>query len=197
QLFGFYVGPDDKNVTKTIAQFYQSGLGMPDRDYYFNTDERSTKIREAYKKYLVTLLELMGEEKATAEIDAAAIYKLEETLAKASTTRVEMRAPYKLYHKYRLDQLNKLTPNMDWKSLFQNMNIASQDSCIVAMPKFFEEVSKQLKATPIEVWKKYLKFHTLNDAAPYLASNIDKARFDFYGKTISGQEEQKPRWKRV
>lgn len=197
QLFGFYVGPDDKNVTKTIGQFYQGGLGMPDRDYYFSKDERSTKIREAYKKYLVTMLGLMGEDNATAEKDAADIYKLEESLAAASMTRVEMRDPYKLYNKFNVEALNKLTPNIDWKSLFQNMKIASEDSCIIAMPKFFTEVSKQLKATPVEVWKKYLKFHTLNDAAPYLASTIDQAHFDFYGKTISGQEEQKPRWKRV
>lgn len=197
QLFGFYVGPDDKNVTKTIGQFYQGGLGMPDRDYYFNKDERSIKIREAYKKYLVTMLGLMGEDNASAEKDAADIYKLEESLAGASMTRVEMRDPYKLYNKYSIEGLNKLTPNLDWKSLFQNLNIASEDSCIVSMPKFFTEVSKQLKATPVEVWKKYLKFHMLNDAAPYLSSNIDNAHFDFYGKTISGQEEQKPRWKRV
>jgi len=197
QLFGFYVAPDDKNVSKNIAQFIQSGLGMPDRDYYFNKDERTAKIRDAYKEYQVKMLTLMGEDAATAKKDAADIYKLEEALAGASMTRVEMRDPYKMYNKYSVEGLNKLTPNIDWKVMFTNLNIASQDSCIVATPNFFKEVSKQLTATSLDVWKKYLKFHTFNDAAPYLSANIDNAHFDFYGKTVRGQQEQKPRWKRV
>ena len=197
QLFGFYVGPDDKNVTENIAQFFQGGLGMPDRDYYFAKDERTSKIRDAYKKYLVTMLGLMGDDSSVAKKDADAIYKLEESLASASMTRVDMRDPYKLYNKYSLDGLNKLTPNIEWKNLFQNLKINNEDSCIVGMPKFFQAISAQLKATPIDVWKKYLKFHTFNDAAPYLASNIDNAHFDFYGKTVRGQQEQRPRWKRI
>lgn len=197
QLFAFYVAPDDKNVTKQIPQFMQGGLGMPDRDFYFNKDERSAKIREAYKQYQVQLLMLMGMDSATAQKDAAEIYGLEEKLAGASMTRVEMRDPYKLYNKFNVEGLNKLTPGMDWKTVFSNLKIGSQDSCIVATPKFFTEVSKQLKSTSVDVWKKYLKFHTVNDMAPYLSSNFDKARFDFYGKVVRGQKEQKPRWQRV
>ncbi|HTN44733.1 MAG TPA: M13 family metallopeptidase [Flavipsychrobacter sp.] len=197
QLFGFYVGPDDKNVTKMVSQFVQGGLGMPDRDYYFGKDERTAKIREAYKAYQVKMIELMGMDAAAAQKDAAEIYKLEESLAGASMTRVEMRDPYKLYNKLSTTQLNALTPNIDWKALFTNLKIAQEDTCIVGMPKFFQEISKQLKATPLDVWKKYLKFHTFNDAAPFLAANIDNTHFDFYGKTVRGQQEQKPRWKRV
>ncbi|MBS1774371.1 MAG: M13 family metallopeptidase [Bacteroidetes bacterium] len=197
QLFGFYVGPDDKNVTKNICNMSQSGLGLPDRDYYFDKDERTTKIRDAYKKYLVDMLKLMGEDEATATKDAADIYKLEEALAAASMTRVEMRDPYKLYNKFNFDGFNKTTPGIDWKMMFADMKVTGQDSFIVATPKFFAEVSKQLKATPVEVWKKYLKFHNVNDMAPYLSSNIDNLHFDFYGKTVRGQQEQKPRWQRV
>lgn len=197
QVYGFYVSPDDKNVTKQICQFYQGGIGLPDRDYYFNQDERTNKIREAYKKYQVDMLKLMGEDEATATKDAADIYKLEESLAGASMTRVEMRDPYKLYNKYSVADLNKLTPGMDWNTAMQTMKITGQDSVIVGMPKFFGEVSKQLKATPLEVWKKYLKFHAVNDMAPYLSTSFDNLRFDFYGKTVRGQQEQKPRWKRV
>ncbi len=197
QLFGFYVSPDDKNVTKQISQFFQAGLGMPDRDYYFNKDERTSKIREAYQQYLVKMFTLINGDSTTAKKDAADVYKLETSLAGASMTRVDMRDPYKLYNKYNLDGLNKLTPGMDWKVLFQNLKLNGQDSAIVGTPKFFVEVSKQLKATPIDVWKKYLKFHTVNDMAPYLSSNFDNTRFDFYGKVVRGQKEQKPRWKRV
>jgi putative endopeptidase len=197
QLFGVYIAPDDKNVTKNIAQFYQGGLGMPDRDYYFKTDERSTKIREAYKQHLVKVLSLMGEDNATAKKDADDIFKLETALAGASMTRVDMRDPYKLYNKFSLDGISAQTPGIDWKAMTANMKISGQDSLIVGMPGFFKEVAKQLKTTPIPVWKKYLQFHAVNDMSPYLSSNFDNTHFDFYGKTVRGQQEQKPRWKRV
>jgi putative endopeptidase len=196
-LFGMGIGPDDKNVTKLIAQFYQGGLGLSDRDDYFRADPNSEEIRNAYKKYQVDLLKMMGMDETTATADAAAIYKLEETLAKASMKRVDMRDPYKLYNKFNIDGASKAIPGIDWKTLFADLKLGSQDSLIVATPDFFKEVGKQLKATPIDVWKKYLKFHTVNDMTPYLSNNFDKLHFDFYGTTVSGQKTQKPRWKRV
>lgn len=197
ELYGMGIGPDDKNVTKLIPQFYQGGIGLPDRDYYFNTDPTSAEIREAYKKYQVSLLKLMGLDEAAATADAAQIYKLEETLAKASMTRVDMRDPYKLYNKYSVDGAMKAIPGVDWKTMFTDLKIGSQDSLIVATPNFFKEVGKQLKATPVDVWKKYLKFHCVSDMTPFLSSNFDELHFDFYGRTVSGQKEQKPRWKRT
>lgn len=197
QLFGFSVSPDDKNVTQNIAQLYQGGLGMPDRDYYVKDDARTVKIREAYKQYLVTMFSLMGEDSTTAKKDATDIFNLETKLAKASMTRVEMRDPYKLYNKYAISAFSTQTPGMDWKTIMANLKVTNQDSFIVATPNFFKEVAKELKATPIEVWKKYLKFHTVSDMSPYLASQFDNAHFKFYGTTVRGQEEQKPRWKRV
>lgn len=197
ELYGMAIGPDDKNVTKLIPQFYQGGIGLPDRDYYFNTDPTSAEIREAYKKYQVSLLKLMGLDEATAAKDAAEIYKLEETLAKASMTRVEMRDPYKLYNKYSIAGATAAIPGVDWKTMFTDLKIGNQDSLIVATPNFFKEVGKQLKATPVDVWKKYLKFHSVSDMTPFLSSNFDELHFDFYGRTVSGQKEQKPRWKRT
>jgi putative endopeptidase len=196
-LFGFYVSPDDKNVTKEICQFSQGGLGMPDRDYYFEKDERTAKIRDAYKEYQVKLLTLMGEDSTAAKKDAADIYKLEEALAGASMTRVEMRDPYKLYNKYNVAGIDKVTPNIEWNGLLQDLRVSGQDSMIVGMPNFFAEVSKQLKATPVDVWKKYLKFHLVSDMAPFLSNNIDEAHFAFYGTAVRGQKVQQPRWKRV
>lgn len=197
QVFGFYVSPDDKNVTQQIAQLSQGGLGMPDRDYYFNKDERSAKIRDAYKAYMVKTLGIMGMDEATAAKTAAGIYALEEKLAAASMTRTGMRDPYKLYNKFSIDGLSKTTPGIDWKAVLADMKVTGEDSLIVGMPQFMTEVSKQIKATPVDVWKNYLKFHVVNDMAPYLSSNIDNARFEFYGKAVAGQKEQKPRWKRV
>ena len=196
-LFNFGVGPDDKNVIKEMASFYQGGLGMPDRDYYFNKDGRSTKIREAYKAYLVKLFSLMGDDAAAAQKDAADEYALEEKLAGASMTRVESRDPYKVYNKYSVASLNAKTPGIDWKSVFTDLKIGSQDSCLVGQPVFFAAIAKELKATPLPVWKKYLQLQMVMDASPFLSSAFDEAHFDFFGRTLRGQQAQKPRWKRV
>lgn len=196
-LFGFYISPDDKEVSKEICQLYQGGLGMPDRDYYFDKDPRTTKIREAYQQYLMQLFTLSGEDETTAKKDAADVFALETKLAAASMTRVEQRDPYKLYNKFSLDGLSKQTPGIDWKMMFGNLKISNQDSVIVGQPKFFQTVARELQGTSLDIWKKYLTFHLVNNMAGYLSSNFDKAHFDFYGKTLRGQQEQKPRWKRV
>lgn len=196
-LFSFGISPDEKNVTKQICQFSQGGLGMPGREYYTDQDPRTTGIREAYKQYIPKVLSLMGADSNAAKKDAADIYKLELTLANASMTRVDMRDPYKLYNKFNLDGINKLTPGLDWKALFAGLKITGQDSLMVATPKFFTEAAKQMKATPIEVWKKYLKFHLVNDLSPYMSSAFDTTHFAFYNKTLRGQKEQQLRWKRI
>ena len=196
-LFSFGISPDDKNVVKEICQFGQAGLGMPGREYYFDNDARTVKVRDAYKEYIPKMLMLMGEDAAAASKDAAEIYKLELALAGASMTRVEMRDPYKLYNKFNIDGINKVTPGLEWKGLLASLKVNGQDSLIVAMPAFFAEVSKQMKATPIDTWKKYLKFHLVNDMAPFLSNGFDTTRFNFYGKVMRGQQEQRVRWKRV
>ena len=196
-VFSFGISPDDKNVTNEICQFGQGGLGMPGREYYFDKDARTTKIREAYKAYIPKMLVLMGSDKAAAEKEAEAIYNLELALAGASMTRVEMRDPYLQYNKFNIAGIDQLTPGLEWKSLLGQLKVNGQDSLIVGVPKFFTEVSAQLKATPLETWKMYLKFHLVNGMAPYLSSDFDAARFDFYGKTMRGQLEQRARWKRI
>lgn len=197
QVYGLYISPDDKNVTQQICQLYQGGLGMPDRDYYFNKDERSTKIREGYKAYLANLMRMTGMTEEEAQQAANNIYALEQKLATASMTRTERRDPYKVYNKLSIEQLNQSTPNLNWNTTLEDLNINGEDSVIVGMPAFFKAVNNELSATPIEAWKMYLKFHVVNDMAPYLSSNFADARFDFYGKTIRGLKEQQPRWKRV
>ncbi len=196
-LFSFGISPDDKNVVKEICQFGQAGLGMPGREYYTDNDPRTTKVREAYKLYIPKMLQLAGVDKATAEKDAAEIYALENTLALASLTRVEMRDPIRLYNKYDLKAIEALTPGLNWHQLFAGLKVKGEDSLIVAMPEFFKAVGAQLSATPLATWKKYLKFTMINTMASYLPSNFDKARFDFYGTTMRGQKVQSPRWKRV
>ncbi len=196
-VFGFYVSPDDKDVTKQIPQFFQGGLGMPDRDYYFSTDARSTKIREAYKNYLQRMFRLMGDPATDPQSLALSVYALEEKLAAVSMTRVEQRDPHKLYNKRSLQTIQSETPGLMWEQLFADLKLSGGDSLIVGQPKFFAEVGNLIQGMPLPVWKQYLKFHLVNDMAPYLSSAYDENRFDFYGRTLRGQQAQKPRWKRV
>ena len=196
-VFSFGVGPDDKNVLKEVCQFGQGGLGMPGREYYFDKDERTAKVREAYKKYIPHMLMLMGDDSITAARDGGSIYDLELKLAAASMSRVEMRDPVKLYNKFNLDAMTKMTPNIDWRSMMTGLKATGQDTILVAMPKYFVELSRQLKATPVDVWKKYLKYHLVSAFASDLSSAFDKAHFDFYGRTMYGQEVQTVRWKRI
>jgi putative endopeptidase len=194
-LFSFYVSPDDKNVARQIPQFFQGGLGLPDRDYYIKEDARTAKIRNAYKGYQVRLLSMMRMEDPQGSADE--VYRLEHKLATASMTRVEMRDPYKLYNKFYLNSLPRVSTNINWERLFADLKISGQDSVIIGQPKFFAAVGESLQGMPISTWKKYLSFHLVNSMAPYLSSEFDEARFSFYGKTVRGQQEQKPRWKRV
>jgi len=196
-LFGFGVGPDDKNVTKEICQFSQGGLGMQGREYYFDKDARTVKIREAYREYINKMLVIIGEDKITAEKDAEDIYKLELYLAGASLTHEEMRDPYKLYNKFDIAGINKLTPGLDFKVLLSNLKVTNQDTILVAEPKFFTAIGAALKSISVDTWKKYLKFHLVNEMAPYLGSQYDTTQFAFYGKIMYGLEVQKPRWKRT
>jgi len=196
-IFSFGISPDDKNVSKEICQFGQGGLGMPGREYYFDKDERTTKIREAYKKYIPKMLMLAGEDAASAEKNGTDIYNLELALAGASMTRVDMRDPYKLYNKFDIKGIDAMTPGIEWKTLLGYLRVKGQDSVIVGMPEFFTELSKQLGTTPVATWQKYLKFHLVNDMASALSESFDTTRFNFYGKMMRGQKAQKPRWKRI
>lgn len=192
-----YVSPDDKDVTKQIAQFWQGGLGLPSKDYYTDKDSISVKNRAAYKVYIATILKLTGQDEATANKHADAIFALENTLAQASLRPAEMRDPQRLYNKYTPEAFTQQTPQINWSAFLDKIQMKGQDSFLVAVPKYYQELSRQFSATPIELWKQYLRFHVTSDMAPYLSSDFDKARFEFYGKTLSGQKEQQARWKRV
>lgn len=197
QVFGFYISPDDKNVTNQISQFFQGGLGLPSKDYYFDKDARSEEIRQQYKGYIQSVLTLAGQSDTEAAKNAQAIYKLENELASASLTPVEMRNPQKLYNKFSVESLNQLTPGLDWDLMLNQLKIKNQDSVIIAMPDFYKGLNKQLQSTSLDTWKHYLTFHILRDMSPYLSSAFDNLYFDFYGRKLSGQKQQKQRWERV
>ena len=196
-LFSFGVGPDDKEVTKNVCSLFQGGLGLPDRDYYLKPDPREAGIREKYVPHIATMLTLSGEATADANKHAATIMAMETAMAKASMDRVTMRDPYKTYNKFSVAALNAKTPGIDWKNMLTNMMISNQDTILVATPDFFVALSGMLKSTPIDDWKTYLKWHLVSSMAGYMSHNFDQEHFNFYGKVMRGQQEQKPRWKRV
>jgi len=196
-VFGFYVSPDDKDITNQICQFYQGGLGLSTKDDYFDKDKRSVENRAAYLKYIQYILVQMGQTEADAHKNAQAIFNLETKLAANSLTPIEQRDPQKLYNKFAVKSLNTETPNIDWSVLLQDLKAKGQDSVIIGMPQFFKALSKEIKETPLDTWKQYLAFHSVSGMAPFLSQNFSDLSFGFYGKTLSGQKEQQPRWKRV
>ncbi|MEO6168571.1 MAG: M13 family metallopeptidase [Chitinophagales bacterium] len=195
-LIGQYVAPDDKNSSKNLVVYYQSGLGLPDRDYYFVNDPATQAIVKAYNTYMVTLFRITGDDAATAAKNAATVYNLEKKLAGSHRTNVELRDPQSNYNKMSVNDLDKKMPALGWKELLTNLHIQA-DSVNVGQPGYYSKLNDLLKTAPIADWKTYLRFHLLDDVAPALSSNFVMARFEYYGKALSGQQKQKPRWERV
>lgn len=194
-LFNGYVAQDDMNSEKMAFNLHQGGLGLPNRDYYFNTDERTQKIREAYPAHIENMLSLAGI--TDAKNKSAAIFKLETTLAKASRKLEDLRDPYKNYNKYPVAGLKKITADMDWQQWLTATGINNLDTVIVGQPEFFTAVNNALKTESIDTWKDYLKWNVIHEMAGFLNPQLEQASFEFYGKTLSGIKKQKPRWKRV
>ncbi len=186
--------PGDSN--QVIAEIGAGGLGLPDRDYYTKTDAKSEETRQKYLAYITQLLILSGESSAPTTHDAAAILRIETTLAKASLTRVERRDPYKLYHKMSLADLGQLNPAIDWPAYLRSQGSPAVGTLNVAQPEFQKAVNTVLTTVPLDDLKAYLRFHVLSGAAPYLSAPFDKANFDFYSHYLRGTEQMPPRWKR-
>jgi len=194
--FAIYASQDEKNSTSIIANLYQGGLGLHDRDYYLSDDARSKELRTEYIKHLTNMLKLLGENQASAEVGAMKIIALETQLAKVSKTRVELRDPVSNYNKISIGEIQKLMPNFDWKQYISDLGI-NINEINVGQPKFFAEVSNVLKNTSADGWKVYLKINLLHALADNLNSAIVNENFHFYGTVFTGKEKLKDRWKRI
>ncbi len=196
-LFYIYAGQDEKNSENVIAQFYQGGIGLPDRDYYLSDEASMKAIRDGYKQFIVKLFTLIGNDEAGSNEVADKIIAFETELAKSQMDRVERRDPHKTYNKFDFTGLSKLTPAFDWNVFFDGVNLNAREEFNVAMVDFMKAASDIYKKSDIETLKNYLKFNLLNTAAPYLNDDFVNTNFDFYGKVLSGQKKIRPRWKRV
>ena len=193
-LFGFYTAPDDRNSKMNMAHFDQTGLGLPDRDYYFNTDSATVKIRAAYVKYITTLFTLTGVDAATAAQKAAGILKLETAIAQSHLSPTDLRDPVKNYNKFAVSDFQKTVPDIDMTRVLKLMNIHT-DTILVGQPKYYAALDNLLKTQAIGVWKDKLDFMALDGASASLSKSFRDAHFEFYGKVLNGQKVQKERWR--
>lgn len=195
-LFNFGSTQDEKNSSQVIGGAEQGGLGLPDRDYYTRTDDKSKELRAKYLQHVAKMFELLGDGAGRAQAEASTVMNIETKLAEASMTRIERRDPVKTYHKMSRDQLKALTPAFGWVRYFHDLGFPNIQTVDVAQPKFFEEMNQELTTVPLADWKVYLRWHLIHATAPALSSAFVNENFEFYGRTLEGTKELLPRWKR-
>jgi len=194
-LFGFGGEADFKDSSMVMAYASQGGLGLPDPEYY--TKAENKEKLQAYEAHIAKVLELSGVAAADAARQAKDVVAFETRLAKASKTSEELSRDVSLYYNpVTLADADKLTPNFSWTRFFESQGVKA-DKFSLAMPGFHQEVSKMLGDTDPAIWRAYLRFHTVDGASPYLSDAFVNENFNFYAKTLRGQKEIKPRWKRV
>jgi len=194
-MFDMYVDADQMNSKMDVLYLSQGGLGLPDRDFYFRPDMQD--VRAGYSAMISKMFTLIGDDQKTADAKAKLVVGIEEQLAKASRTVVQLRDPYANYNKMTIADLQKATPNIDWNTIFKIEGTPAMTDLVVGQPEFFTTLNGMMKSVPVESWKAYLQFHCISSASNLISSDFDKADFDFYETMLRGTKAQKPRWKRV
>jgi len=186
---------DLKDPDTNVVYIVESGITLPDRDYYLLDDEQFVNGRELFRAYVARLFELAGIEDGADKTEA--IYALEHALAEVHWTKEENRDPVKSYNPKTPAELAQLAPNINWDVFFESAQIPAQERYIVSQPSYFEAASKIIADTDLGTWKDYLAFQTLNTFAPILGGDFFQAQFDFYRAGLQGIEEPRPQWKRA
>jgi putative endopeptidase len=194
-FFNFGVGLDEKDSSKQIAEIYQGGISLPDRDYYIVDSARFKDIRAKYVEHVKKMFVLAGDTPEQAAKEAAAVMEIETAMAQASTSRTDLRKPENRYHIYTVVDLEKLAPSFEFGSYFSNIGIGHFDSLNVATPNYFTGLEGLLKNEPLDAWKSYLRWHVLHGQAQLLSKPFFDENFDFFSKTLTGQEVPEARWK--
>jgi putative endopeptidase len=187
-IIGMNVAPDQENSSINILHFSQSGLGLPDRDYYFKTDSATIGIQNAYKTYIATLFELTGANRADAEKSADAVYTIEKSLAESHKTRIERRVVKENYNKMAVSELDSKMSRIGWSKMLNQLNLKA-DSVDVRQPAYYEKLNGLIQSGSLVDWKMYLKANSLNTYANVLSEPFEKASFD-YEKVVQGQAKQ-------
>jgi putative endopeptidase len=196
-LFGFYAMADYNDSTTNIAYASQGGLSLPERAYYLEDREDYKAARAAFVEHVAALMQLAGSDEEAAKAQAQDVLAFETRLAQASLGRLELRDPANRYNPVSLADADASTPNFSWTQFFTALDVEAPQTFSLPMPGFFKEVDAMLADVPLETWKTWLRFRTIDDASPYLSNAFAERNFEFYGKTLRGQKEMQERWKRV
>ena len=188
---------DMKNSDMEMAYLMGTGLGLPDRDYYTRDDDDARGKQDAYRTHIARILGLIGVPEAEAGEQAQQVYAIEDRLARVSMTRHQRRDAGNFYRPISIGAAEALAPGLAWREFLAAQGLADVDRVSYASPGYFAELEFMLKDVPVEHWRAYLSFHLADDAAPYLSKAFADAHFDFYSRTLRGQDEQRPRWQRV
>lgn len=195
-LFRFDSIQDYRDANQVVADADQGGLGLPDRDYYTKQDAKSQELRKEYLAHVQKMFELLGDKPETAAAEAQTVMRIETGLANGAMTRVERRDPKSLDHKLTAGELEKIAPDFQWQVYFSKVGLPSLGSLNVAVPNFFKTVNGEIEKESLQNWKTYLRWHLVHANAAHLSFAFLNENFAFYGKTLQGQQELKPRWKR-
>jgi putative endopeptidase len=195
-FFDFSSGPDAKDSMKMIGQADQSGLSLPDRDYYLKDDGKSVELRKQYLAHLTKMFQLLGEAAEKAATDSAAVMRIETELAKGSLDLVSRRDPNQTYHKLTVHELFSLDPAIDWPKYFEGVGAPGIASLNVAVPNFFRTLESVIVQTNLDDIKTYLRWHLLHAQVSLLPRAFVDEDFSFFKKTLTGAKELQPRWKR-
>lgn len=193
--FAFMVYPDLKDPKKYCLLSWQSGLGLPEREYYLATDAKMADIRKKYVAHIESIFTLSGMEKGAES--AAKIMALETTLATNQMKKEDTRDIVKLYNKYAVVDLKTLMPDFDWTAMLKSASYQDQKNVVITQVVYTKSLNDIIKNTPIDTWKTYLKWGVLNNAASKLTTALDNQNFEFYSKTLYGTEKQEEDWKRA
>ncbi len=196
-FFHVYIDADIMNSKQNLVQLYQGGISLGEKEYYLDTDEATTAIREAFKKHIVNMFKLAGFDEAAATKKMEAVMKIETALADKSFSATEQRNPAANYHKMTMEELKAQFPGIDWENYFSILGINSLKELSVSQLEPIQEVARIVNEEPVENLIAYLQWHLLDGSANELSDAFADESFDFYGRTLSGRKEQQPRWKRA
>jgi putative endopeptidase len=195
--FSVYVDADPMESSNYLIQTYQGGISLDEREYYIDTDEHTTQIRDKYKKHVVKMFQLSGFTEADATKAMEAVMTIETRLANAAYDQIKLRDPHANYNKMSFSELQKLIPGIEWKVFFEGLGVKNLKEISISQKESMIEVAKIISSESIINQIAYLQWKLIDGTASYLSDKISAQNFNFYGKTLSGKKEQSPRWKRA
>ena len=196
-FYGIGVGPDSKNSNRNVVNIGLGGLGLPDRDYYVSDEADSKEKREKYVQHVAKMLQYLGDKPEVALANAKKVLAIETAMATPRLDRVERRDRRKTYNPMSVADLQKLTPSVNWNNYIKGVGLPAIDSVIVSQPKYMTSLETIFKENKIDEWKAYLRWSLLNNSSNVLTTEIEKANWDFYSKTLQGAKAQRPREERA